>query len=104
MKREIYQVVAYIVDANGNYANLSGYPKNFDSKNYNNDFGRTYRRANGEYCDAVGAMSKIDTRQLQVAKLVHINDGSTIALTQMGELADLPDPEPEEETEPEQTT
>jgi hypothetical protein len=104
MKRVIYQVIAYVVDANGTFNNLSGYPKNFDSKNYDNDTDKTYRRANGDYCDAVGAMSKVDTRQLQVAKLMRVNDGMTLALNKIGELADLPDPEPGEETEPEQTT
>ena len=32
MKREIYLVLAYVVDANGTFNNLSGYPKTFDSK------------------------------------------------------------------------
>ena len=97
MKRVIYQVIAYIVDANGTFNNLSGYPKNFDSKNYGNDPDKTFRRANGDYCEAVGAMSKVDTRQLQVAKLMRVNDGMTMALNKIGELADLPDPEPEAE-------
>jgi hypothetical protein len=102
MKRDIYQVLAYVVDANGTFNNLSGYPKTFDSKNYDNDTDKTYRRAHGDYCDAVGAMSKIDTRQLQIAKLLRINDCMTLAWNKIGALADLPDPEPEKETEPEE--
>jgi hypothetical protein len=97
MKREIYQVLAYIVDANGTFNYLSGYPKMFDSKTYGNDPEKTYRRAHGDYCDAVGAMSKVDTRQLQIAMLIHVNDGVQLKITKMGEVADLPDPEPESE-------
>lgn len=97
MKREIYQVDAYIVDANGTFNRLDGHPKLFDSKNYGNDPAKTYTRANGAYCEAVAAMSKIDTRQLQIATLTIINNGTQLAVTKMGEMADLPDPEPEAE-------
>lgn len=97
MKREIYQVDAYIVDANGTFNRLDGHPKLFDSKNYGNDRTKTYTRANGAYCEAVAAMSKIDTRQLQIATLTIINNGTQLAVTKMGEMADLPDPEPEAE-------
>ena len=94
--RQIFIVNAYIVDANGAFNTLTGYPKTFDSKNYDNDTDKTYRRANGDYCEAVGAMSKVDTRQLQIAKLMRINDGMTLALNKIGEIADLPEPEAEE--------
>jgi len=101
MKREIYQADAYIVDANGVFNHLDGYPKLFDSKNYGNDLAKTYTRANGAYCEAVAAMSKVDTRQLQIATLMIINSGNQLAATKIGELAELPDseptPEPEEE-------
>jgi hypothetical protein len=94
MKREIYQVDAYIVDANGTFNRLDGHPRLFDSKNYSHDLAKTYTRANGAYCEAVAAMSKIDTRQLQIATLMIINSGNQLAVTKIGELADLPDPEP----------
>lgn len=96
MERVIFQVLAYVVDANGTFNNLTGYPKIFDSKNYDNDTEKTYRRANGDYCEAVGAMSKIDTRQLQAAKLLCVNNGNVVASTLMGKLADLPDAEAKE--------
>lgn len=94
MIREIYQADAYIVDANGMFNRLDGYPKLFDSKNYGNDCAKTYQRANGAYCEAVAAMSKIDTRQLQIATLMIINSGNQIAVTKMGAISELPDPEP----------
>jgi len=95
-KREIYEVYANIVDANGNYNALSGYPKTFDSKNYGNDLDKTRQRAYGEWHSALAAMAKVDTRQLQLAGIIRISDGLQIALERMGVLADLPEPEAEE--------
>lgn len=70
MRREIYEVYAKVVDANGSYNNLSGYPKSFDSRNYGNDCEKTLQRAEGELSKAHYEMSKIDTRQLQIAWLM----------------------------------
>ena len=95
-KREIYEVYANIVDANGSYNALSGYPKTFDSKNYGNDLDKTRQRAYGEWHSALAAMAKVDTRQLQLAGIIRISDGLQIALERMGALAELPDPEAEE--------
>ena len=70
MRREIYEVYAKVVDANGTYNNLSGYPKSFDSRSYNNDPEKALIRASGELSAAHAAMSKIDTRKLQIAWLI----------------------------------
>lgn len=91
MERAIYEVYAKVVDANGNYNTLSGYPKVFDSKNYDNDIGKAYRRAQGEYNDCLGAMFKNDTRQVQFAMIISGSTGAQIALTKIGELADIPE-------------
>ncbi|MBR2657326.1 MAG: hypothetical protein IKD58_12730 [Loktanella sp.] len=96
MKREIYEVYANIVDANGSYNALSGYPKTFDSKNYGNDLDKTRQRAYGEWHSALAAMAKVDTRQIQLAGIIRVSDGMQIALERMGALAELPDPEAEE--------
>lgn len=96
MKREIYEVYANIVDANGSYNALSGYPKTFDSKNYGNDLDKTRQRAYGEWHSALAAMAKVDTRQVQLAGIIRVSDGMQIALEHMGALAELPDPEAEE--------
>ena len=96
MKREIYEVYANIVDANGSYNALSGYPKTFDSKNYGNDLDKTRQRAYGEWHSALAAMAKVDTRQVQLAGIIRVNDGMQIALERMGALAELPEPEAEE--------
>lgn len=48
MRRAIFEVYAKVVDANGSYNTLSGYPKVFDSRHYNNDIAKTLQRAQGE--------------------------------------------------------
>lgn len=45
MARNIFIVNAYIVDANGTFNVLSGYPKNFDSNNYSYDVDKALKRA-----------------------------------------------------------
>jgi len=96
MRREIYEVCAKVVDANGAYNNLSGYPKTFDSKSYDNNIEKTRQRAYGEWHEALGAMSKIDTRQVQFAYIIRASDGMQMECSRIGQMAELPDPEPEE--------
>ena len=101
MKRVIYEVYAKVVDANGAYNTLSGYPKVFKSDSYDNDCEKTLRRAEGEFSDTWGTMCKRDDRQLQTVILMAA-DGFVIDRKCAGAVADLPDPEPEPEPEPEQ--
>ena len=102
IRREIYQVTANVVDANGAFNPLTGYPKSFDSKNYDNDIEKAKQRAYGEWHHALADMSKIDTREVQIAGIIRVSDGMQIEYAHFGALKDLPDPEPEEETEPEE--
>lgn len=96
MKRQIYVVDAAVVDANGTYNKLSGYPKLFDSRSYDNDIAKTRRRAEGDAAEAYGAMCKVDSRQLQTVVLMTA-DGAVLDRKFIGAIADLPDPEPEPE-------
>lgn len=96
MRREIFEVHAKIVDANGTYNSLSGYPKVYDSRNYGNDIDKTLQRARGGWHEALEAMAKIDTRQVQEAYIIRVSDGLQIELEKLGELAELPDPNAEE--------
>ena len=73
MEREIFIVNAHIVDANGTFNILSGYPKTFDSKNYGNDIVKARRRAEGEFSDCWGAMCKRDDRMIQTVTLGLVN-------------------------------
>lgn len=87
MKRQIYEVYAKIVDANGSYNTLSGYPKVFDSCSYDNDIDKTLKRATGEFCDTFGAMCKRDDRQLQTVILMTA-DGFLIDRKNLGSISD----------------
>lgn len=92
MKRQIYVVNAQIVDANGTFNALSGYPKTFDSRSYENNIDKAQLRATGEFADTWGAMCKRDDRQLQTVILMTA-DGFILDRKAIGEIADIPDPE-----------
>lgn len=102
-ERQIFVVRADVVDANGAFNPLSGYPKSFDSKTspYNGDIGMCLDRAKAEWHDAVSAMLKSNVgRQLQTAVLMTA-DGRIIETFHKGAIAPvvIPDPEPNEEPE-----
>ena len=96
MKQEIFTVNAQIVDANGSFASMSGYPKAFKSTAYDNDIEKTRQRALGDYHDCMGAFGKRDDRQIQMAFVMQMSTGVIIASGRYGKLAELPDPEPPE--------
>ena len=71
--RQIFIVDAFIVDANGTFNHLNGYPKQFDSRSYGNDIGKAQRRAEGDMSETWGAMCKVDTRQVQTVTLTTVD-------------------------------
>lgn len=89
MPRQIFIIYASIVDANGTWNALNGYPKKFDSKDYDNDVDKTLMRAKGEYHDTLGPMFRRDDRQLQTVQLVTAN-GMVVLSQSIGALANLP--------------
>lgn len=91
MQREIYEVDAKVVDANRAFNNLSGYPKIFDSKSYENDLEKTKQRAMGGFYDALASMSKVDTRFLQIAMVTRMSDGVQIAIDRFGDMPEEPE-------------
>jgi hypothetical protein len=88
MTRQIFIVDAHIVDANGTFHYLDGYPKTYDSKNYGGDIDKTQRRAIGDASEVFGAMCKQDSRQLQ-AVIVSTADGFVVKKEVIGKLADV---------------
>ena len=90
--REIYIVTAQIVDANGTFNPLSGYPKTFDSKNYNDDVNKAYKRAEGDFSECWGAMCKRDDRMIQTVTLSTVS-GVQIDRKSMGEFPEEPQAE-----------
>ena len=94
MNRQIFIVNAYVVDANGTFNNISGYPKTFDSRSYNNDIDKAQRRAEGDASEAWGAMCKVDTRKVQTVTVTSI-DGFQIFRKTVGNLYEEPEPNEE---------
>ena len=91
--RRIFTVLAWIVDANGTYNILNGFPQTFDSRNYNNDPDKALTRARGAFHEAIGAMCKNDTRKLQ--SIVLLDEGGI--LFDSFTVGTLAEPEPSEE-------
>lgn len=83
-RRQIFIVDAFVVDANGTFNHLNGYPKAFDSKNYQNDIEKAQRRAEGDMSETWGAMCKVDTRQIQTVTLMSV-DGFQLEKKTSGE-------------------
>lgn len=92
--RQIFIVDAHIVDANGTFNNIQGYPKTFDSRNYQGDVDKAQRRAEGDMSEAWGAMCKIDTRQIQTVTLTTA-DGFQLDRKTMGAFPAEPEPNQE---------
>lgn len=90
MQRQIVEVYAKIVDADGVYSTLEGYPKVFDSKLYDNDIDKTLLRANGEFSETYSTMCNRDDCQLQMVMLMSA-DGFIIDKKCIGMIAELPD-------------
>ena len=97
MPRNIFRVEAWIVDSNGTFNVLTGYPKNFDSNNYEGDTEKALKRATGDFSEVWGAFCKRDDRQMQVVVLQQAN-GQIIDRKSMGGFVE---PEPVIEEEPE---
>ena len=88
MVREIFKVTAEIVDSNGTYNSLSGYPKNFDSNNYSGDVDKAMQRAVGDWHEVMGAFAKRDDRKLQIAQVIQLSTGAVIQNDYIGRLSD----------------
>ena len=89
MKREIFEVYAKVIDANGTYNTLSGYPKTFDSHSYNDDIDKAQKRAYGEYYEVLSAFCKRDDRQQQIAMILRASDGFQLEYSHYGAIADI---------------
>ena len=83
MARQIFIVDAHVVDANGVFHYQDGYPKTFDSNNYQDDIDKAKRRAEGNMSEAWGAMCKVDTRMIQTVSLMTV-DGFVLETRTMG--------------------
>ena len=113
--RQIYivnatRVVTSETHPEGVYSTVSGYPKTFDSRNYNateqnlnGDEARAFQVAKSEYFSRLSTMYASDTptRVMSVVTLTRA-DGRQIMTERIGAFPDIP-PAPEPEPEPEPT-
>ena len=101
MARNIFTVNAWILDANGTYNTLTGYPKNFDSRSYDGDTEKALKRAQGDFSEVFGAFCKRDDRLMQTVVLYQAN-GQLIDRKSLGSTTEpAPEIEPEVLEEPE---
>lgn len=91
------QVVTSQANPRGIMSIVSGYPKVFDSKDYNDDLELTMRKAKADYFDRLGVMYD-DTNENRIMKTVtlEVADGHQILHESVGSFLVL---EQEEETE-----
>lgn len=90
--RNIFIVSAFIVDSNGTFNFLDGYPKKFDSKNYSDNVDTAKKRAEGDMSEQWGTMCKRDDRKVQTVTLTDVL-GNMLEKKSMG---NLPTVEPEQ--------
>lgn len=87
MERNIFIVDAMIVDANGTFNHLDGYPKPFDSRSYSGDVDKAKLRAEGDFSEVWGAMCKRDDRMKQTVVL-YAADGFQIDSKTRGQFSE----------------
>lgn len=92
MLQEIFVVNACVVDANGAFNNVSGYPKTFKSVSYDNDIEKARQRAIGDWHEVMGGFAKRDDRQVQYANVIAMSNGSVVENGMYGGLPELPEP------------
>lgn len=73
MPRNIFIVDAYQVNGEGVYSHISGYPKPFDSNDYNNDVDVALKRANGAFASAWSGFCAVDNKQIQTVVMYDIH-------------------------------
>lgn len=90
-----FTVNAWIIDSNGTFSYLSGYPKAFQSKHYNNDVAKTLQRARGDFHTVIGTLCARDDRKVQTVTLHDLYGNEMEPPFTIGQV------EVEESTEPE---
>lgn len=91
--RNIFRVDAFIIDANGTYHGLDGYPKNFDSATYGDDVDKALKRADGDASEVWSSFCTQDSRMIQTVTLSDIS-GNQIYKKSMGGFPGEPKPGP----------
>ena len=94
------QVVTSENHPEGLYSNMSGYPKTFDSRTYN-DTEKAFRMAKAEYLSKLASILQADNPNRAMATVtLERSDGVMVMHEALG--AFPAEPEPEEEEEPQE--
>ena len=73
MARNIFIVDAYQVNGEGVYAHINGFPKPFDSEDYEGSVDTALFRAQGSFAGTWSNFCNDSTKQLQLVTLMDIN-------------------------------
>lgn len=74
MARNIFIVDAYLVTGDGVFSHFTGYPKSFDSVNYEDSVDTALLRATGAFANAWGSFCETaDDRKIQSVTLTDIS-------------------------------
>lgn len=99
--RNIFIVNATVLDSNGNFSTVSGFPKRFDSESYSGNVDTALRRAKAAYHAQLAANYGVDNRLMQTVTL-ELANGQTMLRESEGAFPPDPEPEPEPTPEPEE--
>lgn len=92
MARNIFIVDAFQVNGEGVYSHISGYPKPFDSDDYDHDVDKALKRANGSFASTWSGFCAVDNKQIQTVTLTDIL-GNQIDKKVVGGFPADPEPE-----------
>ena len=82
--RNIFVVNATVVNSEGQYSTVSGFPKRFDSESYNGDTEKALRRAKAAYHAQLSLNYAVDDRQMQTVTLQQANGAMILRETEGG--------------------
>lgn len=83
--RNIYIVDAFLVNENGTFGRMDGYPKQIDSANYDGDVDKARKRAEGYFAKMWGSFCDRDDRKQQTV-ILYSMDGTLIERKTTGTL------------------
>ena len=92
------QVVTSESHPEGLYSVMTGYPKTFDTINFDNDEDKTLRMAKAAYLSQLATNYSVDNRAMTTVTLERA-DGRQIMRESIGAFPVVPEPEPEPEEE-----
>lgn len=70
--RNIFVVDAFLVNGEGTYAHINGFPKVFDSESYDGSVDTALKRAQGSFASTWSDFCAVDNKQIQLVTLMDI--------------------------------